>query len=240
MRLVVTRPAEDSPALTAKLRALGHDVISCPLMTIRFTSAPVPERDYRAVLVTSANGARAIAAHPARERLVRATAIAVGPASARACGEAGFTRIEQASGDVRGVIDHVTKEFLPHAGSLLYPSGEVTTGSLEEELSALGFNVDRVVLYQAVAAEALDAVVLALLNDPADSGVLLYSPRTAKIWVDLVGKAGLVKQAESLRYYCISLNAARVVSGALPRAAVSVASTPTEEGMLAQLAHPSA
>ena len=35
MRVAVTRPEEDAGPLTAKLEAMGHEVVMAPLMTIR-------------------------------------------------------------------------------------------------------------------------------------------------------------------------------------------------------------
>ena len=61
MRLIITRPVEDSVKLTAVLQAAGHDVLAAPLIEIvarvgvALTGGP-----YQAVALSSANAARAL------------------------------------------------------------------------------------------------------------------------------------------------------------------------------------
>ncbi len=237
MRLIVTRPAGDLEPLKAKLEAMGHAVLAAPLLGVAFTGARAPDKPYQAVLVTSANGARAIAHHPERRRLVAPAAIAVGPASAQAAREAGFARVEEAAGgDVGGVIAHVIATRSPSAGPLLYASGDVTAGALEEALAARGFDVDRAILYAARPVESLPDETLAAVRRGAAQGVLLYSPRTAAVWAGLLAAANLRDEARDLRHFCISANTAAAVHGALPHVPVSVASQATEQAMLALLA----
>jgi uroporphyrinogen-III synthase len=241
MRLIVTRPADDLAPLKAKLEATGHEVLAAPLLAIAFTGADVARKPYQAVLVTSANGARAIARHPERARIVTSDAIAVGPASAAAAREAGFARVEEAAGgDVDSVIAHVIATRNPDAGPLLYASGEVTAGKLEEELGARGFSVDRAILYAAQPVDALPGEALAAVRSGTAQGVLLYSPRTASVWAALVAAANLTGDVGRLHHLCISANTAAAIRSALPHVPVSVASVPTEQGMLALVAGASA
>ena len=62
MRLLLTRPEEDAAPLADELSALGHSVVLAPMMRVRFVDGMVPDLDgVQAVLLTSANGARALA-----------------------------------------------------------------------------------------------------------------------------------------------------------------------------------
>jgi hypothetical protein len=59
MRLIVTRPEPDATRTGKALMALGHVAILSPMIdVIANTSAPLPERPFQAVLVTSANAVR--------------------------------------------------------------------------------------------------------------------------------------------------------------------------------------
>ena len=63
--------------------------------------------------------------------------------------------------------------------------------------------------------------------------VLLYSPRTARIWRGLVTPAGLAGRAAHIRNFCLSRNVASV----LPEEwAKIIPETPDEQAMLALLA----
>ena len=94
------------------------------------------------------------------------------------------------------------------------------------EVFANGFTVTRVITYDAVIQKP-SGLESALVH--AD-GVLLYSPRTARIWCDLV--AGLEKPAATPKYYCLSENVAKTLPQHWKK---RVAKTPDESAMLALL-----
>jgi uroporphyrinogen III methyltransferase/synthase len=82
MRIVVTRAEAQADELAARLEALGHDVVRCPLIrTEPLGDEPIDASAYDWLVVTSPNGAREVArrlAAPAR-RLA-----AIGPGTADA------------------------------------------------------------------------------------------------------------------------------------------------------------
>src|SRR5262249_34613494 len=122
----------------------------------------------------------------------------------------------------------------PAEGALLYVSGETVSGDLQGALAASGYMVDRVALYAAEPVEALPAAaVAALAEEPRGHAVLLYSPRTAEIWVRLVTAAGLAREAAGLRHLCLSEAVKARVRAAFPDARVVVAARPEEEAMVA-------
>jgi uroporphyrinogen-III synthase len=95
-------------------------------------------------------------------------------------------------------------------------------------LKSQGFTVNRVVMYDAEPCE-LDGLAASLENV---DGVLLYSPRTAKLWLKQVEKAGLAGTAAKLIHFCLSAN----VAAQLPKSwTIRVSETPNENGMLSLL-----
>lgn len=234
MRLIVTRPREDALATARALEERGHAPILSPLLEIvPLPDVAVPSGDYRAVLVTSANGVRALAGNPAFHRLRGSLAVAVGPASASAAREAGFDRVAVAEGDLVSLIRWVRENLPPGEAPLLYASGAITAGDVAGELEAIGHHVRRVVLYEARPAPRLPEAAASALQRREADGVLLYSPRTAGIWADLVRGAGLAERAAGLRHYCLSPNVAAALSrgfgGSCP---VAVAASPDEPALL--------
>ena len=235
---IITRPEEDAARFSEAVRRAGHALLSAPLLRIVFDAqAEIPDQAWQAVAITSANGARAIARHPARAHLITAKAVTVGPASTAAAQAAGFTNILQAErGDVHGVIDVIRSRLDPAAGPVLYASGRVTRGALEEKLAQDGFTVVRVVLYDARPAEALPEETAAFLRRGGEATVALYSPRSAKIWAGLCQKAGLAAPARRLDYACLSANVARALKEALnPEREPLIAPKPEEGALLALL-----
>jgi uroporphyrinogen-III synthase len=233
LRFIVTRPEADARAVAQRLESAGHEVVKAPLMAIARRPGVIPQRRYRAVLITSANGARALADHPDRQRLAGAEAHAVGPASAAAMRAAGWTVVHQAQGDVAGLIAAVRAHLQPAEGPLLHVSGETVTGDLEGALARSGFAVDRVVLYAAEPARALPPTAARALTTGWADAVLLYSPRTAEIWVRLTAAAGLGTAAAMLRHLCLSEAVAKRIRAAFPEAPVAIAARPEEDAMAA-------
>jgi uroporphyrinogen-III synthase len=240
VRLIVTRPRADAGPLGRRLAAGGHEVIMAPLLSIRpVDSLAIPERAYQAVLMTSANSARALAGRPRLERLKGAAALVVGPSSAAAAASAGFARIEQADGDVAALARLAIATLRPEHGPLLYVSGAVTAGDLASALEASGFAVDRVVAYEARPVAALPKACAAALAAGKADGILLFSPRSARIWTTLVGAADLTAAAAKLVHYCLSENVAGAVCNALgPDVVVQVPPRPEEAALLEMIPAP--
>ena len=222
MRLIVTRPLEDAGPLARRLAALGHEAIIAPLLEIvPYTDYSIPRRDWQAIAITSANGARAL---KAGHGLDAVPVFTVGAQSKAASLAAGFKTVTAAGGDVIRLAAHLANILNPALGPVLYLSGAETAGDLERRLEAAGFETHRLFLYEAVAARALPESV----DDGADA-VLLYSPRTARIWASL---AAAHPPLEILVHYCLSAN----VAEALPPAYMTrIAPEPTDDGLLALL-----
>jgi uroporphyrinogen-III synthase len=228
MHLIVTRPQPDAEDLQRKLEIRGHRVSLAPLLDIRMEGQRIPNRSYQAVLLTSANGARALARHPARDRLSGRTCYAVGPQSRSAALAAGFTNVVEAGGTVTAIAERVQTELEPNRGPLLYLSGEETSGDVEAVLKGRGFEVDRVIMYAAVPATHLPPAISSVIRRRAVDGVMLYSRRTAGVWGKCIEAHGLEPFSGTIIHLCLSAS----VAAALPSGwRVEVASLPSEQGM---------
>ena len=239
MRVLVTRPRLDAEAFAEALAARGHEALIEPLLEITLAepSALPPELDaFQALLVTSANGLRAVAALTDRRDL---PVFAVGPASAEAATAAGFARVESAEGDVEDLIRLVRTRLSPADGVLLHAAGTALAGDLKGELEAAGFTVTRAVLYTAEAASRLSDAARVALREGRVDAVALFSPRTAETFAALLREAGLSEATRPLRALCLSAAVAAKLEG-LDWAAVEVAARPESEALLALLDRPAA
>ena len=231
MRLAVTRPSEDAQKLTQGLVAQGHEVIAALLMTIQFLNAPeLPQREWQAVLITSANALKALANHSELGPLKSIPCCCVGPASARLAADMGFSDIRVAGGGLVELQALVRRQLRPESGPLLYLSGEQISGNLGGDLAISGFETVHVVLYRAVPETQLWQVLGQDIEQGRLDGVLLYSPRTARIWQALMDRHGLSSKALHVLHYCLSAN----VAAALPEhVLVKIAEYPEDAAMLA-------
>lgn len=232
MRLLVTRPENDATAFAQILSRHGHEAILAPLMEIR--SHPGPEvslAGVQAVLATSANGIRALAARTSRRDIA---VYAVGPQTSEAADNAGFAPVHNAEGNSQALVEFVTRHANPQAGALLHAAGEETAGAVREDLTARGFQVETLVLYGAYPAASLPPEAVRALTESAANGVMLFSPKSAGIFASLVTSAGLAPRCASITAYCISAATAAALAP-VTFGHVAIAATPNQDAMLALL-----
>ena len=231
MRLLITRPTEDAEPLAALLGERGIETVLEPLISVTDVDGPALDLEgVQALLITSANGIRAFARR-GQEQGRGLTVYAVGDASARAAKGLGFENVKIATGDVQALAALVRKDLDPDGGSLVHVAGTHVAGDLSGELEKAGFTVRREVLYQAVAAEAFGPETLEALGAGALDGVLLFSPRTAGLFVRLAGEAGLAEACKNLAAYCLSPAVAEEAQS-LDWREVIVAPEPNQDALL--------
>jgi uroporphyrinogen-III synthase len=239
MRLLVTRPEPDNERTAAALRARGHSVMLAPLLGIE----PQPAADlgpgpWGGVLITSANAARAIAAHPRKAELMAdlmgLPLFAVGRRSADAAREAGFADVVSADGDAAALARLVaTRPEKPQVRlPLLYLAGEDRAADLAGALAAQGIATRTVVVYRAVVATSLPPDVKDALAAGAIDGVLHYSGRSADAFTALALAAVIDLKHLVTKHYCLSAEVAAPLRQA-GVAAPLVAASPDESALLA-------
>jgi uroporphyrinogen-III synthase len=231
-RALVTRPRDDAEGLAAALAARGIEPIVEPLLDIRFRTEPAPDlAGVAALLFTSANGVRAFA------RVVRERGLpvfAVGEATAaRARGE-GFAAVASAGGTVAELAVLVRQQLRPDAGRLLHVAGTVLAGDLTADLQAVGFAVERAVLYEAAPAGRLSAGTIQALERGLVDFALFFSPRTAAIFARLAGQAELLDTLRFVQAVSISAAADAALDEVRFRAR-HVAARPDQQALLSLL-----
>lgn len=235
MRLLLTRPTDDSRTFAARLAQHRIETVIAPLMTVDPISAPdtgFSLEGVQAVVLTSANGVRALAGVIGSTAGGQAVPVyAVGDATAREARDAGFQRIESASGDMKGLVRLVAARCTPAGGTIVHVAGTAVAGDLAEALVPLGFNVRRAVLYSARAADRLPAEATDSLTAGHLDGVALFSPRSAVILEDCVARRRLTAALSDLTAFVLSDNVAAALHADHWRHIV-VAPEPTADALL--------
>ena len=226
MRLIITRPQEDAVPLKAKLESLGHSATLVPLLKIvPRPDVYIPPLAYQLICATSANALKSLHLD---DDLKKIPLLTVGPQSLTAARDEGFKSCESHGGDVQGLAAYIAANVNPRNGPILYLSGAETSSNLRALLQASGFAVERVIIYDAIVQTPPEiGQALAKTN-----GVLLYSPRSARIWCDLMAKSKLEKPAATPIYFCLSENVAKILPKHWQK---RVAKAPDETAMLALL-----
>lgn len=235
MHVLVTRPEADAAELKDKLEAMGHTVSACPLLTIAYDTPPLDLRGIQALIVTSRNGLQGLSRLSAFASARALPLLAVGPGTAALARDLGFSSIIEGPGRAQDLVPLIAASLEPDGGPLLHVSGDKVAFDLAGALAAQGFEVRREIVYRSVAATALDQKVADAIKAGTADAVILMSPRTANVFVDLVAAAGLTAEARQLRFYCLSTAVADTLAP-LGASKVKVARSPNSEEMLAALA----
>ena len=231
------------------LRERGHEVLRLPLLRI----APIADAElgagpWAAVLFTSANAVRAVAAHRRFGELAHLPAYTVGRRTKAAAVATGFASVISADGDVStlarlvaskaSVVNlTVTSASLPRDGTtslfpLLYCAGEDRAGDLAGALRMHGLRVEAVVVYHAMMVTELPPDVRTGFVSGAIDAVLHYSARTAAAFVAATARAGIGDLSTRVRHLCLSAQVAAPLAKAGAKA-IEVASEPNEQALLA-------
>ena len=233
MRLLVTRPEPDGERTAQHLRARGHHVLLAPLMRMEATDFALADQRYCAVVMTSANAARAAAGHPASAKLTALPAFMVGRHTADAARAAGFAEVISADGDKHDLARVLEARLAGERRPLLYLAGEERSGEIE----LAGGTVETVVVYRTVAVERFPPDVAAALARGEIDGALHFSRRSAQAYVDCAEREGIFDRALAVRHYCLSRQVSEPLAAA-GAGGVSIAARP-EEGALIELVHDS-
>lgn len=226
----MTRPEADAERSAARLRARGHDVLLAPLMRIGPVAADLGPGPWAAVLMTSANAARALKIHPRCQELIGLPAIAVGRRSAQAARRAGFTDVLSPDGSVHDLVELVAGRYGGSAQPLLYLAGADPAANLADALAVHAVAVEMRVVYQAVAAISLPPDVAAALRHGALDGVLHFSRRGAAFYLDAAARAGLGGAALAPVQFCLSARIAEPLAAA-GAPLIRIARRPTEDSL---------
>jgi uroporphyrinogen-III synthase len=172
VKVIVTRPRAQAGPLVARLEALGHEVVECPLIEIERTSdEPVDGEGYDWVVVTSPNGADELAR---RGRNLPRLA-AVGPGTAERLREHGLAPafVPRVSSQ-----DGLLAEFPRPAGRVLFAAAENARRGPADALGA-----DFVALY---------STRLLTPEPPEGDVVVLASGSAARAYAAIGGRAPAV------------------------------------------------
>lgn len=235
MRVLVTRPRADAAELAAQIAALGHEVVTEPMLQITPLAIDAAAFDgAQAIIATSRNGLRALAVNDALARVRTLPIFTVGPGTTELAREIGFRTVIEGSGAGRDLVAPITRHCDAAKGVLVHVAGETLAYDLSGALAADGITVRTVTAYRAAPATALSSETMRAIGAGDLDAVILMSPRTAETFAKLVDAAGLAQAARRLTCICLSRGVAAELAGLAPDR-IEIAEEPNTAALLAAL-----
>lgn len=235
LRLLLTRPEGDAERTAAALRADGHEVLLLPLMRIEpIAGTEIGPGPWAAVIATSANACRAVAAHKGLATLRTLPLFVVGRRTALAGEALGFASIASADGALAELATLIAARVSDTRLPLLYLAGADRAGDLPGALAPHGIKVQTAVVYRAVTETKIPPPVRSRLADGTIDGVLHFSARSARAFLAALTSAGLSPRTLKIQHYCLSSQVAAPLAAA-GADDVRVAADPTERALLDML-----
>lgn len=227
-RVVVTRPLPDGERTASALRAKGRDVLLAPLLRIEPFAAEL-SGNWTAVILTSANAARAIALHRHRAALIGLPVFAVGAQTAAAAREAGFGSILSSGGDAGDLVQLVSTRAKEATQPLLYLAGEERAADVAGALAQANIAVTTRVIYRAVRLP-FSAELGTALQAGTVSAVLHYSRRSAESFLAGAKASAIVERALAPPQLCLSAQVAEPLTAAGAKI-IAIAAQPEESAL---------
>lgn len=142
----------------------------------------------QAIIVTSANAVSQLA-EITRKRFL--PLMAVGDGTARRARAMGFVDVTSAQGDAAALLDLCRKRLATASGTVIYLRGREVAHDMAPLLAADGYEVDPIVVYATEPTTQFRPPVEQQLRQTSIEAAILFSPRGAANFVNLVRQAGI-------------------------------------------------
>jgi uroporphyrinogen-III synthase len=214
MQFLVTRPQEDAQALAETLRSMGHDALVSPVIEIICQQVTPPHPDkISGLVITSRNALVCLSKQDHIAPYLSLPLFAVGAATAKFAAELGFTTIFEGEGRAVDLVELIRdkRDDLEHP-LLYHPGARQHAFDLVAAVREHGIRLISQTLYEGIPAKELTDEARDALAERQLDGVFLMSPRSARLFAELVQQNGLQENAADITCLCLS----SAVANALP------------------------
>ena len=227
--LLVTRPLPAAERTLAALAERGLAGLAAPLFAIEPTGEARPKGRFKALAVTSQNGADGLTPEAAGLP-PEAPVFAVGDRTADLLRANGFLNVSSASGDQQDLAA-LALAHLTTSARVLIAAGEPRKEGLAEALQQHGHQCATWTRYRSNPLPDMPAQAREAIAAGEVAGVLHYSRRAAEVFLDLSDLAGLGDKVRALPHAVISEDVAEPLRMA-GAGVIRVAAAPNEAALI--------
>jgi uroporphyrinogen-III synthase len=233
--VLLTRPLEQSQALTRQLARYDIQTAIAPMLQIESMVAAIPPMAHTQALVFSSQHAVNMFDKRCRETGISADdkpVFCVGEATSAAADRVGFKTIHNANGDAADLKRLVLDKTRPDKGTIVHVRGADVASSIADELLEYGYRTENMVIYSARTSDGIGDDIINQMYTGEIAHVMFFSPRTAQTFVSLARSQGFAVAMPQMTAICMSENVADALRTGVHWRFVRVASTPREDAMI--------
>lgn len=236
--VLLTRPLDQSQALTGRLTELGFTTLIAPMIEIESVVAAIPAIQHVQALVFSSQHAVHMFTRRCEENGVvthHLRTFCVGETTAAAATKAGFKDVHNADGDSHDLMRLILDHTRPSGGVIVHVRGAEVANDLSQKLLAYGYQTESMVIYNARTSTGIPTAVMNSLYAGEVSHAMFFSPRTAQTFATLARKQGFAAAMPQMTAICMSENVADAVRNGIHWRYVRIARKPREDAMIEAL-----
>lgn len=211
-KILITRPREDFRRTADSVALLGFEALSAPSLLFKILDFELPVlEDFAALVFTSANGVRAVRDYPEMREL---PCYVVGVQTAKTAEQLGFRVLLRGANDVVSLADKIALDYKKQGFDkpLLHVSGTHMAGNLSKILVERSIVVQRIQAYIMDEVNDVSAEILTAIEGGNITGILFYSSRSAKIFIENMRKNQLLAKISEIPTFYLSKNIADAVA----------------------------
>ncbi len=211
MHILLTRPLEDCKDLILKFKSLGHKVSHLPVIKIKPLEYNEPNfNNYNGIIFTSANAVKNLNLKNINKKI---NCFCVGSVTEKIVKQNGFQNIFCADGNVNNLKEIILQNIDNNKGNFLYVSGEIISSNLDKDLASEGYSIKRIINYTVLPINEISEEFTKNLKISMPNIVFIYSENSAKNYLNLLKKYGLLDGWMDTNLMCLGEKASAILNG---------------------------
>ncbi len=197
--ILITRPEQQGRAWAKTLEEQGFETLLFPVLQIVPEEFEMPDlAGFQALVFTSGRAAEVWMQKSAKRDI---PAYAVGQKTAEILTKNGFQTVHSADGDAQDLIRLLGRNLSAENGPVLHLRGREVAASIRKSMD---IPAEEIIVYRTHSAASIPEDVLHALTGGRVRAVTLFSPRTARIFMDLIEAEDMLEAIADTKALCIS------------------------------------
>ena len=210
MHILLTRPLEDSQELILRFQELGHNVSHLPLIKIEKKNYEnLNFSEYKGIIFTSSNSIKYLDVKLIDKKI---HCFCVGNKTEQNARRKGFLNVYSANGSANNLKELILQNYNSSHGKLLYVSGEHISVNLDKELISEGYNVKRIINYEAHPLKKINEDFIKKLKLKMPQIVFIYSQNSAINFLNIIKNHQLVDLWMETNLMCLGEKTSSVLN----------------------------